>query len=59
MKAIKEILTQLNHSFDLWKGESDVNNLIPEMIDNLIKDKKISIDNGAYVPILETEPKVS
>ena len=43
VKAIKEILTQLNHSFDLWKGESDVNNLIPEMIDNLIKDKKYQL----------------
>ena len=56
--AIKEILTKLNHSFDLWKGESDVNNLIPKMIENLKKDKKISIDNGAYVSNLETEPKV-
>ncbi len=58
VKAIKEILAQLNHSFDLWQGESDVNNLIPKMIDNLKKDKKISIDNGAYVSNLETEPKV-
>ena len=58
VNAIKEILTKLNHSFDLWKGESDVNNLIPKMIENLKKDKKISIDNGAYVSNLETEPKV-
>ena len=26
VKAIKEIMAQLNHSFDLWQGESDVNN---------------------------------
>ncbi|MDA9732326.1 arginine--tRNA ligase [Acidimicrobiaceae bacterium] len=58
VKEIKEILSQLNHSFDLWMGESDVNNLIPKMIENLKEDKKISIDNGAYVSNLETEPKV-
>ncbi len=58
VKEIKGILSQLNHSFDLWMGESDVNNLIPKMIDSLKEDKKISIDNGAYVSNLETEPKV-
>ncbi len=58
VKEIKGILSQLNHSFDLWMGESDVNNLIPKMIDGLKEDKKISIDNGAYVSNLETEPKV-
>ncbi len=58
VKEIKKILSQLNHSFDLWMGESDVNNLIPEMINNLKENKKISIDNGAYVSNLETEPKI-
>jgi len=58
VKAIKDLLSLLNHNFDLWKGESDVNNLIPEMINNLKEDKKISIDNGAYVSNLETEPKI-
>ncbi len=58
VKAIKDLLSLLNHSFDLWMGESDVNNLIPEMINNLKEDKKISIDNGAYVSNLETEPKI-
>ena len=58
VEAIKDLLSLLNHSFDLWMGESDVNNLIPEMINNLKEDKKISIDNGAYVSNLETEPKI-
>ena len=58
VKAIKELLSLLNHSFDLWMGESDVNNLIPQMINNLKGDKKIYIDNGAYVSNLETEPKI-
>ena len=30
-------------------GESDVNGLIPELIQDLDKKGKISIDNGAYV----------
>ena len=29
------------HSFDYWLGESDVNNLIPKMIEELLKDEKI------------------
>ena len=58
VKAIKDLLSLLNHSFDLWMGESDVNNLIPEMINNLKEDKKISIDNGAYISNLKTEPKI-
>ena len=34
IKAIKETLSLLDHNFDLWMGESDVNILIPEMIAN-------------------------
>ena len=30
-------------------GESDVNYLIPQMIKDLTENKKISIDDGAYV----------
>ena len=58
VKGIKETLSLLNHNFDLWMGESDVNNLIPSMIDNLKQNKKISIDGGAYVSNLDTEPKI-
>ena len=58
VKSIKETLNQLNHKFDLWMGESDVNNLIPEMIDDLKEKKKISLDDGAYVSNLETDPKI-
>ena len=42
VKAIKQTLSLLDHNFDLWMGESDVNNLIPEMIANLKEDGKIS-----------------
>mgnify|MGYP001408695376 FL=1 len=58
VKGIKETLSLLDHNFDLWMGESDVNNLIPSMIDNLKQNKKISIDGGAYVSNLDTEPKI-
>ena len=58
IKAIKETLSLLDHNFDLWMGESDVNNLIPEMIANLSDNEKISLDNGAYVSNLDTDPKI-
>ena len=58
LKAIKEVLSLLNHNFDLWMGESDVNYLIPQMIKDLTENKKISIDSGAYVSNLETEPRI-
>ena len=48
----------LNHDFDLWIGESDVNHLIPQMIKKLIREKKIILDDGAYVSKLETNPKI-
>ena len=57
VKGIEETLSLLDHNFDLWMGESDVNNLIPN--DNDLKqNKKISIDGGAYVANLDTEPKI-
>mgnify|MGYP001186973639 CR=1 FL=1 len=58
VRSIKETLALLNHSFDLWMGESDVNNLIPSMIDDFKKDKKISLDDGAYVSNFESDPKI-
>ena len=58
MSSIKNTLEKLNHSFDYWLGESDVNHLIPGMISDLEKNKKISIDQGAYVSNEDTEPKI-
>ena len=57
-ESIKKILNLLNHNFDIWMGESDVNNLIPELIKDLDKKGKISIDNGAYVSNFKSEPKI-
>jgi len=56
--SIKETLELLNHRFDLWMGESDVNHLIPKMINNLENDEKISLDDGAYVSNYISDPKI-
>ena len=58
IESIKETLEILNHRFDLWKGESDVNHLIPTMINKLENDKKISLDDGAYVSNHNSDPKI-
>ncbi len=58
VESISEVLDLLDHNFDLWMGESDVNNLIPQMIEDLNLDGKISIDDGAYISNFESEPKI-
>ena len=58
VKAIKETLSLLGHNFDLWMGESDVNTLIPKMIADLKENEKISLDDGAYISNLETDPRI-
>ena len=58
IESIKETLKALNHGFDLWMGESDVNHLIPGMIKKFEGDGKLSLDNGAYVSNLISEPKI-
>jgi len=58
IKAINQTLEILGHKFDLILGESDVNYLIPEMIESLLKKKKITNDSGAYVASLNTDPKI-
>ena len=58
LESLESTLDQLNHEFDLWRGESDVNDLIPDMIEDLKSKNKISLDDGAYVSGLETDPKI-
>ena len=57
IKSLEENFSLLNHSFDFWLGESDVNELIPEMIDTLYKNKKIIDDSGALISAEDTDPK--
>ena len=56
--SLKDTLAVLNHSFDLWLGESDVNNLIPKMINDLKKNNKVKLDNEALVSTEKTDPPI-
>ena len=58
IKSITQVLEILGHKFDLILGESDVNYLIPEMLESLLEKKKITKDSGAYVASLDTDPKI-
>ncbi len=58
IKSITQVLEILGHKFDLILGESDVNYLIPEMLESLLEKKKITEDSGAYVVSLNTDPKI-
>ena len=56
--SLKDTLAVLNHSFDLWLGESDVNNLIPKMINDLKENNKVKLDNEALVSTEKTDPPI-
>ena len=58
IESLEKNFSLLNHSFDYWLGESDVNELIPEMIDTLYKNKKIIDDSGALISAEDTDPKI-
>ena len=58
IQNLKENFKLLNHTFDYWLGESDVNDLIPDMIVDLKKKKKIIEDDGALISTENVEPKV-
>ena len=56
--SLKENFDLLGHNFDYWLGESDVNNLIPGMIEDLVRKKKVKDDDGALISAENTEPKI-
>ena len=58
VKSLEKDFKTLNHRFDFWLGESDVNDLIPGMIDDLVKNKKVIKDEGALISAQEADPKV-
>ena len=58
IKNLEENFALLGHSFDYWLGESDVNSLIPKMIEELLKNGKIIYDNNALISAEDTEPKI-
>lgn len=45
----------LGVKFDLWKGESDANVLIPEIVDDLKERKVAELDDGAWIIRVERE----
>ena len=58
IQSLEENFEIFGHSFDYWLGESDVNNLIPKMIEELLKDEKIIYDDGALISAEDTDPKI-
>ena len=58
VESLEKDFKILNHRFDFWLGESDVNDLIPGMINDLVKNKKVIKDEGALISAQEVDPKV-
>ncbi len=52
---LKKNYSSLNVDFDLWKGESDVHDLIPEMVDYMKKEGYAYISDGALVVDVKEE----
>ena len=58
LTSLKETLLILNHDFDYWWGESSVNELIPDMLQNLENEGKIEKDGGAFISSQITDPRI-
>jgi len=58
LASLKETLLILNHDFDYWWGESSVNDLIPDMLQNLESEGKIEKDDGAFISSQITDPRI-
>tara|TARA_B100000902_G_scaffold104266_1_gene106500 strand:- start:1913 stop:3550 length:1638 start_codon:yes stop_codon:yes gene_type:complete len=58
INSIKETLLVLDHEFDLWLGESSVNELIEPMLKSLKKEGKVILDEEALVSTQNTDPKI-
>ena len=46
---IKQLYDKLNATFDLWEGEADADEFIPELLDYLIKNNLTEISDGARI----------
>lgn len=58
LENLKIELKKLNQNFDYWYGESDVNNLIAPMINDLVNNKKVIKDEGALISSENVDPKI-
>ena len=47
--AVKENYDRLGVDFDLWKGESDVNDLLPQLVDLLVQKGLAVVSQGALI----------
>ena len=52
---LKKNYANLNVDFDLWKGESDVHNIIPDMVEYMKKEGYAYISEGALVVDVKEE----
>ena len=57
-KYIEENLSRLNHTFDLWRGESSVNSRIKPMIIKLSEENKIVENQGAMIANIDLDPPI-
>ena len=49
VEAVKENYDKLGVSFDLWLGESDTNEMLPRIVDDLLERKIAVHSNGAVI----------
>lgn len=55
VEAVKENYDKLDVSFDLWLGESDTNNLLPKIVEDLLERKIAIHSNGAVIVPMPSE----
>ena len=58
IQYIRTTLEEIDHSFDMWKGESTVNKIISPMIEGLIEEKKVIENDGAKVANINIDPPI-
>jgi len=57
-KYIEKNLSRLNHTFDLWRGESSVNSRIKPMITQLSEENMIVENQGAMIANIDLDPPI-
>lgn len=55
VEAVKENYDKLGVSFDLWLGESDTNELLPKIVDDLLERKIAVHSNGAVIVPMDSQ----
>ena len=58
VENVKKTLQKLNHTFDLFYGESTVVDLIPDMISKMKIEDKVELDDGALVSKEIADPPI-